>query len=621
MTIRSGNPRSNTWASSIPSEIRKQDGHLEKRQWEPDSSHCRGLNTAVHGAKGVMAQLMQRIAGLFLPALFLALAACAGTAPRSQVTLGDVGPDMVWQADLKKLQSGVAEHCDEEAPGGIDECFLKVMEILGARPAAIRFAAALDSAAHLHAFQYAGPIGVGWIHYPFRANERYGCLLLNGDPSPIDVDDPQFLPFWALKEDPRYRNIKRYHPEVSIWPGDRQGPGHIAVEELDEGGRRFVFGYEMRNGCRACEPLGSVEFAFDFDGEGNFLESGLFSVGGVIHTFSGRSVTVSLKTGYKESGRWQMIRLPPPDILRLESKVAEPGSGRRVRETETWRFLAGSPGRIFLQFRRVDPDSENVFPNARASFLVIIHEDEDILESALAGAFHSVIDRKLREIGSPRVGNVVLEIKGLHKDLARVDIRPRDPMGSEWAMAYLRHYKGEWVVVGMGQSFSPSFYKKNAIPLELQGPVDMGAEYVPLPLEHCNGLLNALSDSLGIRGELEESASFFDYALMSHGDACRVTLEGTGDVVKGLMEVTDRIRSLLVDMGYAEDPALAADGPIGAAAGFRKEEDLVLMRVLVEPAEGVGLLSIRPLPVSELAPEERLYTIVMEGARFTPTDP
>ncbi|MFO7785363.1 MAG: hypothetical protein R6V25_12095 [Desulfatiglandales bacterium] len=553
----------------------------------------------------------KRFAGLFL--LGAMLAACAGTAVRAPGPVEEVGPDSVWQVGMETLRTAMAEHCDEEAPGGIDKCFLNVMEILGAGPAAVRFSTCLDSAAYLYAFQQAGPVDVGWVHHPFRENERYGCILLNGSPSSVDVDRLEYMPLKALGRDVRYQGLKEAFPDVSVRPGDRAGPGHVAVEDLADGGRRFVVGYKLRNGCHACELVGSVDFAFDFDGEGNFLQSRPFAMGAVLHTVAGRSVTLTLETGPEESGGWQMVRLPPPESLRLESKAGGPGP-------ETWTFLAGNPGPILIDFRRISQEPEAAFPNARASFLVVVHEDEEDLESALGDVFGPVINRRLDEAGSPRAGKVELHIKGVHRDLARVDIRPRNPAGDEWAMVYLKRRKGEWGVLGMGRSFGDSFYTSNGIPPELQGPVDKEAPYVPLPVEYCNDLLNALSTSLGLEGELEESAPFFDYSALSHGEGCRITLRGTGDIVPGLVEAAGAVRSVLEDQGYIEDPAYAADGPLGTSTGYKKEESLMLVRVVVEPAEEVGLLSNRPLSINELLPEERLYTIMLDGAHRKPDD-
>ncbi len=539
-------------------------------------------------------------------------AACAGPAVRAPGPAEDVGPEAVWQVGKETLRTAMAEHCNEEETGGVHECFVNVMEILGAGPAAVRFSASLESAAFLYALEQAGPVDVGWVHHPFRAHEKYGCILLNGSPSRLDVDRPEFMPLKALNRDVRYQAIKEAFPDVSVWPRERIGPGNVAVEELADGGRRFVVGYELLNGGHACELVGSADFAFDFDEEGVFLESRLFAMGAVLHTVAGRTVTLTLETGSGETGRWQMVRLPPPESLRLKSKGV--GPGRKGGEIETWTFFAGDPGRTLLDFRRVNPDPEVSFPNARSSFLVVVHEGEKDLESALGNVFGQVINSELREIDSPRAGKVVLSIKGVHKDLARVDITPRDPLGDEWAMVYLKQHQGEWKILGMGRSFSPSFYKSNGIPPELQGPLDEEAPYVPLPLKTCNDLLNTLSDSLALEGALEESVPFFDYFGLSYGEGCRVKLKGTGDLVPGLMEVMKKIRSLLEGKGYVENPAYAADGPLGTATGFQKDESLVLVKVVVEPAEEVGLLSNRPLSMDELLPEERLYTIVINGA-------
>lgn len=538
--------------------------------------------------------------------------ACSGPAVRSSGPAGLVGADSVWLPDMKSLRNAMAEHCLESAPEGAYKCFLEVMDMLGAGQAAVRFSASLGTAAYLYAFQPAGPVDLGWVHYPFRANENHGCIILNGTPGQVDVDGPAFMPLKALDRHGQYQALKKAFPNVSIWPGDRTGSGRVVVQDLAGGGRRFVIGYELRNGCHACELLGYVDFSFDFDEEGTFIKSSPLAVAEVIHTVAGKNVSLTLEIGPEGSGGWRMIRLPPPEFLGLEKKAAGPRS--KSMEMETWTFAAGNPGRILVHFRRMDAGAEEVFPIARASYLVVIHKDEGDMDSALEKEFSPIITRRLAEMGSPRAGKVALRIKGVNRDLARVDISPEDPLGDEWAIIYLRRQEEDWVILGIGRSFPASFYDSNFVPMELQGPVDEDASYGPPPLESCKHLLAAISSALGLKGGLVEGAPFFDYSGLSHGEGCRITMTGTGDMAAGPREVIAGIRSVLEDRGYTEDQSYAADGPLGTTRAFYKKKSLVLASVVAEPAEEAGLLSIRPVCISELLPEEIRYTIIIMAA-------
>lgn len=543
------------------------------------------------------------------------LAACAGRVPQPSGPAETVGPAAVWQGGMQRLRAAVEKQCPEPGPAGLAPCLHRVMARLGASPSAVRFSRSLNQAGCLLAFQEAGPVDAAWVHYPFRANELNGCILVNGTPARLDVDDRAFWPLASLKRDARYRALRAAFPDLSVWPGDRAGPGRLVRKPLPEKGRRFVAGYELRNGCHACEIVGSVDFAFDFDGDGTFLGSRVASMGTMLHVVASRTVTLSVEAPSDPQESWRAVRLPPSHTLRLKSKIRKPDRGEGQGGIEAWTFLALRPGRVALDLRRVPSGPGDPFPTARASFLVVIHEDEAAQESALAEVFAPIIDRRLEEMGSPRAGKVVRRIRGVHGDLARVDIHSRTPASDAWAMVYLKRRQGAWEVLAMGRSFEAAFYRSQGIPYDLRGPVEPEAPFVPLPLDACEDLGDALSEALGLKGDLLETVPFLDPSGPSRGEGCRITLAGTGDRLPGLSETADAVRAVLEKRGWTEDPACAADGPLGTAGGFRKDRALVLYRVVVEPAPGAGLLSNEPVSMVELLPEERLYTIAVEGAR------
>ncbi|MCF8062960.1 MAG: hypothetical protein K9M82_10625, partial [Deltaproteobacteria bacterium] len=403
-----------------------------------------------------------------------------------------VGRAAAWQVNVQRLRSAVKEQCSDAGEAGMESCFYSVMERLGASPEAVRFSRSLGRAGYLRALQEAGPVDVGWVHYyPWRAGGPYGYILVNGTPARLDVDDPAFQPLESLKRDARYRAVGKAFPDLSILPGDRTGPGRPALEALPEGGGRFVAGYELRNGRHDCEVVGSVDFAFDFDGKGMFLGSRVASMGTILHAVAGRAVTLSVEAPPDEAGAWQMVRPPSAGTLRLKSKVRRRGQGRDHRETEAWTFLALRPGRELLHLRRMPAGPGDPFPDARASFLVVVHESEAGLETALAEVFAPIIDRRLEEMESPRAGKVTMRLKGVHGDLARVDIHPRNPASDAWAMVYLKRRQGEWEILAMGRSFARSFYRSPGIPMDLRGPRDPEAPFVPPALDACNDLLDA----------------------------------------------------------------------------------------------------------------------------------
>ena len=554
------------------------------------------------------------ITGIALWSLFFA--ACAGHGRQKPVAVPEgVGPEAVLRVSERALVETAMRECADEGSRGIEGCFLKVMEGLGASPEALRFSASLDSAACMHAFQEAGPVDVGWVYYPFRANERFGCYLLNGSPGLLDVDDPDLRLDKVLKERTRVLSPEEKISQITVWPGDRTGPGRLASVSLPESGLRFIASYVLRDGCHACRTVGSAEIAFDFDDQGSFLGTDVVSLGKVLHTVVGGSVTLALKAPTEAGGRWQAIRLPSFTILDLESKARVPPRPGQKTRTEAWTFRALEPGRVLVTFRHISPDAPSGLPDDLASFLVVIHEDREALNDLLDDVFSPVVEKRLEEMGSPRAGRVVMEVVGVHGDLARVDIRPQRRDTDDRAVVYLRRVNGAWSVLCVARDFDEAFFEEQGVPPELQGPTKIAQPFEPLSADTCSELCEAVSGALKSRGTIREKVPFEDYAGKGFGEACRITWTGTGEDFPEIPLVARSVRTVLEGRGWVEDSAYVADGPLGTAAGFRKEGALILLRVIMEPSEDAGLLSNRPVSIWELLPEERIYAITLCGAK------
>jgi hypothetical protein len=56
---------------------------------------------------------------------------------------------------------------------------------------AAAFARSVDGPGSLRAPRAAGRVDVAFAEYPLHANEYQVCLLVNGTPAPIDVDEVQ----------------------------------------------------------------------------------------------------------------------------------------------------------------------------------------------------------------------------------------------------------------------------------------------------------------------------------------------------------------------------------------------------------------------------------------------
>jgi hypothetical protein len=181
-----------------------------------------------------------------------------------------VGPSAIWNPDAAAM-AAIREKCASFGPPKLKECFIAAMRDAGALSDAIAFTTSFDGVGILRGFRKVGPVDIAFMSYPFRANENEGCLLVNGAPPLVDIDALQNLPQEEMKSDPTYRELAKRFPEAMLFAGDRAGMDYPVIEELPDGGKRFIASYRLKNKCRACELIGMVRFGFDFDASGIYL--------------------------------------------------------------------------------------------------------------------------------------------------------------------------------------------------------------------------------------------------------------------------------------------------------------------------------------------------------------
>jgi hypothetical protein len=68
---------------------------------------------------------------------------------------------------------------------------------------------------------------------------------------------------------------------------------------------------------------------------------------------------------------------------------------------------------------------------------------------------------------------------------------------------------------------------------------------------------------------------------------------------------------MLAEQGWTEDPQLAADGPTGTAAGYRKEDQICLAAASWVPDPSANCPADQPISACALTPEQQLYTITL----------
>lgn len=315
----------------------------------------------------------------------LMIHAVAGEAAEKPVVSADrIGPSAVWKAGPSFLER-VHAKCLSLAIPELGECFSKVMKESGASPEAVAFARRMNNDAWMRAFRDARTVGVAYVTYPFRANENNGVMLVNGDPDLIDVDD-FVLPMKAeLEKDTVYAGLAKRFPEISFWPGDRYSADFPVVESLPGGAKRLHVGYILRNGCHACEEIGSAVFAFDFAGNGKLKGTRLMMVTDTTgKKFSDPAVVVTVKAGGEfsltlDSNRttgygWALDR--PVDknvVMQVGADYRKPSTKQiGAGGADILKFRAVGKGKAVVVLRYARPWDESVEPARKAAFVVIV---------------------------------------------------------------------------------------------------------------------------------------------------------------------------------------------------------------------------------------------------------
>jgi len=302
-------------------------------------------------------------------ALALVLAGCQ-TAPPSAAPAARVGPDAVVPAQIS--MEAIRAVCDSAGGAALNECFVRALAKAGAPDAAVAFSRTLDQPGVARSFHAAGPVDIVVVELPYRANENYVGMLVNGTPSPIDVDD-----------------ASRHPRGVTLWPGARDPGAAPDVERASDGTVRVVVPYRMKDGCRACAILGTTWLAFAFDARGTL--GGVTPVGvaaaqpgdaSLAVTDRGRPLTVrpghefrivivtNPTTGYS----WRLRRpLDTAKVRFVERRYHAPRTNLvGAAGIEVWTFGALAEGTTRIDLDSVRPWERDVPPVQTASFTVTI---------------------------------------------------------------------------------------------------------------------------------------------------------------------------------------------------------------------------------------------------------
>jgi predicted secreted protein len=305
----------------------------------------------------------------------------------------------VWNPSPEAL-AAIRQKCGEADPTHIERCFLNELKAAGASPEALGFAESLAASlgvVYLRAFRHVERVDVAYIEYAFRANELEGVLLVNGTPSPIDVDDDRFTPDAEMRKNAAYAALAEMYPRISVWPGDRFNGKLPTVTSTGWGVQTFLVQYTLRDGCHACAVVGTATLGFNFDTQGNFQGSRVASVaaaavpqaaamptsstgfdvaGGMeqIRVLAGKQFSITLNANHTTGYAWRLAKPLDPAMLRQISDDYHAATSDAVGAPgeEVWTFESMAAGNAELDFEYVRPFEKDAKPVKKAKYAVVI---------------------------------------------------------------------------------------------------------------------------------------------------------------------------------------------------------------------------------------------------------
>ena len=176
----------------------------------------------------------------------------------------------IWNPSMEMMNE-ITSNCGGYQGKDLEQCFVSVMKKSGASSQAIAFTELLGNSGYMKGFKKLKIIDAAFVYFPLQQSDHEGCMLINGSPKLIDVDNQGLLDMNSMEQDPLYKSLAKQYQEISLWPGDREGTDYPYVVSLPKKSIRIVLNYRLRNGCNTCSLIGFVEFGFDFDSTGVFL--------------------------------------------------------------------------------------------------------------------------------------------------------------------------------------------------------------------------------------------------------------------------------------------------------------------------------------------------------------
>jgi predicted secreted protein len=345
-------------------------------------------------------KISQRAPSLIVFFLLVFALTCVASRAQSPAKIAPVSSPRVTDASAwnppADVLAAIRSKCGQVDPLRIESCFLAEMKSSGASPEAIAFSQSLAGTGviYLRAFRKVARVDVAYIQYVFRANELDGVMLVNGNPSPIDVDDESQYPEIELQKFPTYAALADKFPNTSIWPADRSNPQLPKLDSTGWGTQTFLVDYVLRDGCHACAQIGTATLAFAFDTQGKFqgthvsavnpaareLQSSAsdFETYGVeqVRVLAGKEFSITLVANHTTGYSWRLVtHLDPATLKQISNTYTERTSDSGevgAPGEEVWTFATTAQGTVPLVFEYARPFEKDAKPVKTSKFLVVI---------------------------------------------------------------------------------------------------------------------------------------------------------------------------------------------------------------------------------------------------------
>lgn len=153
-------------------------------------------------------------------------------------------------------------------------------------------------------------------------------------------------------------------------------------------------------------------------------------------------------------------------------------------------------------------------------------------------------------------------------------------------------------------------------------PSASGTKFQGMPSATVDAIYKEVQTALGV-AEMKIAQEGFTLTLGSNTAIVKAGLEilpttswgqviiagGTGVNFSSASDTTQKMAAVLKGLGWTEDMAFAADGPMGSVRGFRKDKAIAVIEVNWVPASDVQVDPNQPIEAQNIPANKQLYTV------------